>query len=77
MRINISGKGIHRREIPGIEKLRELPIDWYAFTNLEFIRSGSMPRQIDVVIVVMIGSSLRISKDWHGVITSDEIDGPE
>ena len=52
MRINISGKGIHRREITGIEKLRELPSEWYCFTNLELIEPGSMPRQIDVVIVL-------------------------
>ena len=52
MRIHISGKGIHRREVPGIEKLRTLPSDWYAFTNLELIEAGAMPRQIDVVIVL-------------------------
>lgn len=52
MRINITGKGVHRREIPGIEKLRGLPAEWYAFTNLELIQPGSMPRQIDVVIVL-------------------------
>ena len=52
MKIGISGKGIHRREIAGIEKLRGLPSHWYAFTNLELIQAGAMPRQIDVVIVV-------------------------
>jgi hypothetical protein len=45
IKITISGKGIHRREISGIGKLRELPGYWYCFTNLELIEPGSMPRQ--------------------------------
>ena len=52
MKINIAGQGVHRREITGVEKLRDLPPEWYAFPNLEMIRSGAMPRQIDIVIVL-------------------------
>jgi len=71
MRINISGKGIHRREVSGIEKLRVLPASWYAFTNLELIQPGSMPRQIDIVIVLDDRILIVDLKDWHGRITSD------
>jgi hypothetical protein len=71
MRINISGKGVHRREIPGIEKLRDLPSHWYAFTNLELIEAGSMPRQIDIVIVLDDRIIIADLKDWRGKITSD------
>lgn len=52
MHVNISGKGIHCREVAGIARLRELPSEWYSFTNLELIQPGTMPRQIDVVIVL-------------------------
>jgi hypothetical protein len=71
MRINISGKGIHRREVSGIEKLRALPPSWYAFTNLELIQPGSMPRQIDIVIVLDDRILIADLKDWNGKITSD------
>ncbi len=71
MRISISGKGIHRREVAGVERLRELPSDWYAFTNLELIQLGSMPRQIDVVIVLDDRIVIADLKDWSGRITSD------
>jgi tRNA A-37 threonylcarbamoyl transferase component Bud32 len=71
MRINISGKGIHRREVAGVEKLRSLPSHWYAFTNLEFIQAGSLPRQIDLVIVLDDRLLIADLKDWHGKISSD------
>jgi hypothetical protein len=35
MQIANSGRGVHKREIVGLEKLRHLPSNWYAFTNLE------------------------------------------
>lgn len=71
MKITISGKGIHRREIAGIGKLRELPGHWYCFTNLELIEPGSMPRQIDVIIVLDDRILIVDLKDWSGTITSD------
>ena len=71
MKIQVSGKGIHRREVPGIESLRALPADWYCFTNLELVDSGSMPRQIDVVIVLDDRILIADLKDWNGRITSD------
>jgi serine/threonine protein kinase len=71
MRIAISGKGIHRREVPGVEKLRTLPAEWYAFTNLELIQPGEMPRQLDVIIVLDDRILIADLKDWRGKITSD------
>jgi hypothetical protein len=72
MKLRITGKGIHRREIAGIEKLKaSLPSEWYGFTNLELIRPGATPREIDVVIVLDDRILLVDLKDWHGRITSD------
>jgi serine/threonine protein kinase len=71
MKIHISGKGIHRREVPGVEKLRDLPSHWYAFTNLELVDAGSMPRQIDVIIVLEDRILIADLKDWGGKISSD------
>ncbi len=71
MKISISGSGIHRREVPGIEKLRNLPPNWYAFTNLELVDAGKMPRQIDVVLVLDDRMLIVDLKDWSGRITSD------
>ena len=42
-----------------------------AFPNLEVIRSGAMPRQIDIVIVLDDRILLVDLKDWQGRITSD------
>jgi hypothetical protein len=71
MHVSITGKGIHRREVVGIEKLRHLPSRWYCFTNLELIEPGSMPRQIDVIIVLEDRILIVDLKDWRGKITSD------
>jgi hypothetical protein len=71
MKITITGKGINRREVVGVEKLHALPSDWYCFTNLELIRPGAMPREIDIAIVLDDRILLVDLKDWHGRITSD------
>lgn len=72
MKIRITGKGINKREVPGVAKLRQLlPDDWYSFTNLELIRAGATPREIDLVIVLDDRVLLADLKDWHGRITSD------
>jgi tRNA A-37 threonylcarbamoyl transferase component Bud32 len=71
MKISISGKGIHRREVPGIEKMRTLPSHWYAFTNLELVDAGAMPKQIDVILVLEDRILIVDLKDWSGKITSD------
>lgn len=71
MKIQVSGKGIHRREVVGIDKLRALPAEWYCFTNLELVDSGAMPRQIDVIIVLDDRILIVDLKDWNGRIASD------
>jgi hypothetical protein len=73
MRISISGKGIHRREVPGVEKLRTLPAEWYAFTNLELIQPGEMPRQLDVIIVLIDD---RHDHAQHGAHRRDHVADP-
>ena len=52
MKITNCGKGIHQREIPGLEKLKDLPENWYAFTNLDLALPGKGVREIDVVMVI-------------------------
>ena len=64
MNISIVGTGVRRREIAGIEKLRKLPSSWYAFPNLELLQPGSMPRQIDIAIVMDDRILIVDIKDW-------------
>lgn len=71
MKIVNAGRGIHQREIPGIDKLRALPAHWVAFTNLDL----SLPmgaREIDVIMVVDDRILLIDLKDWRGKITSSD-----
>ena len=52
MKITNAGRGVHKREIKGIERFRtDLPADWYAFTNLDLVLGVGRAREIDVVIV--------------------------
>jgi transposase InsO family protein len=52
MIITLCGKGIHRREIAGVAKLKgALPPKWYGFSNLEIAVGPGRGREIDVVIV--------------------------
>ena len=48
MKIFNSGRGIHVREIPGIDKLKALPETWQAFTNLDLSLPGKGIREIDI-----------------------------
>ena len=52
MKITNSGRGVHKREIVGIEKLKPLPSNWYAYTNLDLALSPGKSREIDVIMVV-------------------------
>jgi serine/threonine protein kinase len=72
MKITNSGKGIHQREIPGIEKLKELPDHWYAFTNLDLALPGKNPREIDLIMVIDDRILMVDLKDWFGPISSQE-----
>lgn len=74
MKIHNAGRGIHAREIKGIERLQTaLPRDWYAFTNLDLVLDAGKAREIDVIVVTPLRIFLVDLKDWHGSISS--VDG--
>jgi tRNA A-37 threonylcarbamoyl transferase component Bud32 len=74
MKITNAGRGVHKREIKGIDRFRtELPADWYAFTNLDLVLGVGRAREIDVVIVSDKRIFLIDLKDWYGKIAS--VDG--
>lgn len=72
MKITNCGRGIHQREIPGLDKLRELPDHWHAFTNLDLALPGKGVREIDVIMVIEDRVLLVDLKDWYGPITSHD-----
>lgn len=52
MKITNCGRGVHRREVSGVELLQQrLPPSWYAFTNLDLATAPGSSREIDVIIV--------------------------
>jgi hypothetical protein len=71
MQISNSGRGVHKREIVGIEKLRELPPNWYAFTNLEVAATAGRAREIDVILIAEDRIFAVDLKDWDGRIESE------
>jgi tRNA A-37 threonylcarbamoyl transferase component Bud32 len=74
MKITNAGRGVHKREIKGIDRFRtDLPADWYAFTNLDLVLGVGRAREIDVVIVSDKRIFLIDLKDWYGKIAS--VDG--
>jgi hypothetical protein len=70
MQITNCGRGVHKREVVGIERLRGLPAPWYAFTNLDLATGAGRSREIDVVLVADDRIFLIDLKDWHGQIAS-------
>ncbi len=65
MKVTNSGRGIHQREIPGIDRLKtELPDSWYAFTNLDLALPEKDVREIDLVMVLDDRVLLVDLKDW-------------
>lgn len=75
MQVTNCGRGIHAREIKGIELLKTaLPSNWYAFTNLELAVGPGQSREIDVVAVGDDRIFLIDLKDWSGKITSQNGD---
>ena len=70
MKIVNNGRGIHVREVPGLHKLKALPGDWHAFTNLDLSLPSKGIREIDVVLVVEDRIILVDLKDWKGPIVS-------
>ncbi len=72
MKITNSGRGIHQREIPGLEKLKDLPDHWHAFTNLDLALPGKGVREIDLVMILEDRLLLVDLKDWFGPIASKD-----
>lgn len=74
MKITNAGRGIHIREIKGIDRFRnDLPSGWYGFTNLDLVLDAGRAREIDVIIVSDRRIYLVDIKDWYGRISS--VDG--
>lgn len=72
MKITNCGRGIHKREITSIERLKkDLPSDWYAFTNLDLVLGLGKTREIDLIIVSPYRIFLIDIKEWHGKIHNE------
>jgi serine/threonine protein kinase len=71
MQITTCGRGVHIREVVGIERLRKLPHDWYGFTNLDLATGRGRSREIDLVLVAEDRIFLIDLKDWNGGIESE------
>ncbi|WP_406833844.1 AAA domain-containing protein [Pseudomonas asiatica] len=66
MKIINHGHGIHEREVPGIDYLKNnLPDDWVAHTNLDLSLSNGA-REIDVILFASDRIILIDLKDGHG-----------
>ncbi len=70
MQITNCGLGVHRREVRGVNGLRKLPADWYAFTNLDLAIGAGRSREIDVILAAEDRIFLIDLKDWSGRIES-------
>lgn len=70
MKIVNCGRGVHQREVDGLEKLRGLPDSWVAFTNLDLALPGKGLREIDLIMVLDDRVLLVDLKDWKGPISS-------
>lgn len=73
MKIYNFGRGVHDREVKGIERFRGLPNDWYGYTNLDLVIGLGRPREIDFILVSDRRIFLIDIKDWRGKIES--VDG--
>jgi serine/threonine protein kinase len=70
VKIYSKGRGIHEREVAGIERLKkELPDHWVGFTNLELAWHRGA-REIDLIIIADDRILAVDLKDWHGKIES-------
>ena len=71
MQITNCGRGVHQREIKGVEQLKKgLPSQWYGFTNLDIALGPGKAREIDLIIVSERRIFLIDIKDWNGRIES-------
>ncbi|MBY5504088.1 AAA family ATPase [Rhizobium leguminosarum] len=73
MQITNCGRGVHAREVRGLEKLKkDLPANWYAFTNLDLTLGLGKSREIDVIIVADHRIFFIDIKDWDGRIENKD-----
>lgn len=73
MQITNCGRGVHAREVKGLEKLKkDLPANWYAFTNLDLTLGLGKSREIDVIIVADHRIFFIDIKDWNGRIENKD-----
>lgn len=69
MQVTICGRGVHKREVRGVERLKkDLPSDWYAFTNLDLVLGLGKTREVDLVLVSPHRIFVIDLKEWHGSI---------
>ncbi|MDG4901402.1 MULTISPECIES: AAA domain-containing protein [unclassified Mesorhizobium] len=68
MKISNYGRGVHIREVKGIDRFRELPNEWFGYTNLDLVIGLGRPREIDLIIVSKRRIYLIDIKDWSGRI---------
>ena len=71
MQVTNGGRGVHVREVKGVERLKSLPKEWCAFTNLELATGIGRSRELDVIMVTDHMIFLVDLKDWSGTIESD------
>lgn len=71
MQVTNGGRGVHVREVKGVDRLKSLPKEWYAFTNLELATGLGRSRELDVIMVTDHMIFLVDIKDWSGTIESD------
>lgn len=74
MQIRNCGRGIHRNEIAGVDRLRTLPPAWYAFTNLDLALGAGTPREVDVIVITDRRVLVIDLKNW-GTAPITGIDG--
>jgi hypothetical protein len=71
MLITSCGRGVHQRELKGVEYLSSsLPDPWYGFSNLDLVLDLGRAREVDLVLVADHRIFLVDLKDWHGEIES-------
>ncbi|TXC71344.1 hypothetical protein FSB78_10620 [Sphingomonas ginsenosidivorax] len=71
MKITNNGRGVHRREVKGVETLQAgLPGHWYAYTNLDLAMAPGVSRELDIIIVTDDRIVIADIKDWDGPIES-------
>lgn len=69
MQITPCGRGVHAREVKGLVRLKkDLPPNWYAFSNLDLVLGLGKSREIDLIIVADHRIFFVDIKDWHGRI---------